>query len=64
LIKLWNEATIISGEANLGVISIVDNEGLEVNKDHVEIQKKKLQQFLGTLTLTFYARRQKWVQRR
>jgi len=26
-------ATIISKEANLGVISIVDNEGLEVNKD-------------------------------
>jgi hypothetical protein len=26
-------ATIISREANLGVISIVDNEGLEVNKD-------------------------------
>lgn len=33
-------ATLISREANLGVISIVDNEGLEVNKDHVEVQKK------------------------
>ncbi len=52
-------ATIISREANLGVISIVDNEGLEVNKDQVEVQEKEATTILGNLDIDFLCKETK-----
>ncbi len=46
-------ATIISREANLRVISIVYYEGLEVNNDHVEVQKKEATTIPGNLDINF-----------
>ncbi len=43
----------ISREGNLGVISIVDNEGLEVDKDHVEVQKKEATTIPRNLDIDF-----------
>ncbi len=52
-------ATIISREANLGVISIVDNEGLEVNKDQVEVQEKEATTILRNLDIDFLCKETK-----
>jgi hypothetical protein len=51
--------TRISGETNLGVISIVDNEGLEVKKDHVEVPKKEVTTIPRNLDIDFLCKETK-----
>jgi hypothetical protein len=52
-------ATRNSREANLGVISIVNNERLEVNKDHVEVQKKEITTIPKNLDIEFLCKETK-----
>jgi hypothetical protein len=52
-------ATRNSRKSNLGIISTVNNERLEVNKDHVEVQKKEVTTIFRNLDIEFLCKETK-----